>query len=140
MNNPGRILWPVLQGCQYQDDQQVDLELLIPQDLAFFEGHFEQMAIVPGVIQIHWAVYYARQYLMQNHHTDPRHGSSDVSDTHTSLGGFYQMQAIKFKSLLLPNAAIHLELRLTDDNNKLYFRYYSSDQEFSSGRLYFKTT
>ena len=96
----------------------VILTLSIPKDLAYFEGHFDKIPIVAGVVQIHWAVYYAQQYLGLN-------------------AVFKDMEAIKFKELLLAEQAFKLELNFSKTSQKLLFSYYSENTEYSSGRIYF---
>ncbi len=134
------ILFPEVISESFSNHSEVDLEICIPETLAFFDGHFDQIAIVPGVTQIHWAVHYACQYLGERVRHDPVNTSTELLAGQNCLQGFYQMQVVKFKSLILPNAVIHLGLHFTTAGNKLYFRYYSQDQEYSSGRLYFTTT
>jgi 3-hydroxymyristoyl/3-hydroxydecanoyl-(acyl carrier protein) dehydratase len=98
----------------------LDLELRIPEDLTYFSGHFPGKPIVPGVVQIHWAVHYARQ----------------------NLGirlPFRHMEAIKFKELILPGQRIALALRWFAHANKLEFTFRSENREHSSGRIYFQS-
>lgn len=104
-------------------DQQITADaalftLRIPKNLIYFDGHFEQIAVVPGVVQIHWAIDFARRQL-------------DLK------GVFSHMEAIKFKELLLPGQQLQLELRHFGPSNKLEFRYHATEDEYSSGRIYF---
>ncbi len=137
MNNQETILLPELKQVSALINNEIVLELFVPNNLAFLNGHFDRIAIVPGVTQIHWAIYYARNYLEK--HIDDDEDNSELIEGTSRLEDFYQMQVIKFKSLILPNTVINLSLRLSEENNKLYFRYFSQDQEFSSGRVYFKS-
>jgi 3-hydroxymyristoyl/3-hydroxydecanoyl-(acyl carrier protein) dehydratase len=135
MSKPDLTLFPVLKGTRQLDSNEVVLELFIPEELAYLNGHFDQIAIVPGVTQIHWAVYYAQQNF--NKLIDAHQLTNVLSAEQTPFDGFYEMQVIKFKSLIFPKTTINLNLRFIDDSKKLYFRFYSETQEFSSGRLYF---
>lgn len=94
------------------------LDLQIPEDLAYFAGHFPRVAVVPGVVQIHWAVHFARRHFPW-------------------LGVFQRMEAVKFKELLLPGQSPRLRLQGKPEKASLSFVYYSDDREYSSGRLYF---
>lgn len=102
---------------QTQADSAV-LALRIPADLTYFNGHFDEIAVVPGVVQIQWAVHYARQYL----------GLTRV---------FSHMESVKFKELLLPGQQLELALQYLPAANKLSFCYRSVSCEYSSGRIYF---
>ncbi len=94
------------------------LALRIPEGLAYFTGHFDKVPVVPGVAQIQWAVYFARQRLRAN-------------------GPFSHMEAVKFKELLLPGQRLELVLRYLGLACKLEFCYRSETAEYSSGRIYF---
>ncbi len=59
------ILFPDILG-EKPEAEGIVLALRIPEGLAYFSGHFDEVAIVPGVTQIQWAVHYARQYLALN--------------------------------------------------------------------------
>lgn len=94
------------------------LSLRIPEALAYFGGHFDEIAIVPGVVQIQWAVHYARQYLGLKQ-------------------SFSHMESVKFKELLRPGQQLELGLRYLEEARKLEFCYRSASSEYSSGRIYF---
>jgi 3-hydroxymyristoyl/3-hydroxydecanoyl-(acyl carrier protein) dehydratase len=111
------VLFPEILGKKRATDSIV-LALRIPGGLAYFAGHFDEIAVVPGVVQIQWAVHYARQYL----------GVARI---------FSQMEAIKFKELLLPGQCLDLSLCYYEAHCKLQFSYRSETTEYSSGRIYF---
>lgn len=93
-------------------------DLRIPESLAYFPGHFPDVPILPGVVQIHWAVHFAREKLGA---TLP----------------FQHMEVIKFKDLIRPGQILQLHLRYQARTGKLQFAYRAGAMEFSSGRIYF---
>jgi len=111
------ILFPEILG-EKQEAEGIILALRIPEDLAYFAGHFDEVSVVPGVAQIQWAVHYARQYLGLK-------------------GIFSHMEVVKFKELLLPGQRLNLSLCYQEAGCKLSFSYRSEATEFSSGRIYF---
>ena len=111
------VLFPEILG-EKRTTEGIVLALRIPEGLAYFTGHFDEIAVVPGVVQIQWAVHYARQYL-------------GVART------FSQMEVIKFKELLLPGQCLDLSLCYHEAHCKLQFSYRSETTEYSSGRIYF---
>jgi len=111
------VLLPELLGHDLLDDG-INLTLCIPENLTYFVGHFDQIPIVPGVVQIQWAVHYAHEYLG----LDKR---------------FSHMEAVKFKELLLSGEPLQLSLRYQSEAGKLVFCYRSESTEYSSGRIYF---
>jgi 3-hydroxymyristoyl/3-hydroxydecanoyl-(acyl carrier protein) dehydratase len=111
------VLLPELLGKKTESDSLV-LTLRIPETLAYFAGHFDTVPIVPGVVQIQWAVYYAGQYLALKR-------------------TFSHMDVVKFKELLLPGQHVNLSLSYLEAGSKLTFCYQSETTEYSSGRIYF---
>jgi len=111
------VLFPEILG-EKRATESIVLALRIPEGLAYFAGHFDEIAVVPGVVQIQWAVHYARQYL-------------------GVAGIFSQMEVIKFKELLLPGQYLDLNLCYHEAPCKLQFSYRSEITEYSSGRIYF---
>jgi 3-hydroxymyristoyl/3-hydroxydecanoyl-(acyl carrier protein) dehydratase len=112
------ILLPETLG-EHLGGDTLAIELRIPEDLVCFSGHFPGTPIVPGVVQIHWAVHYARQHLGVRL-------------------PFRHMEAIKFKELILPGQRLALALRWFAPANKLEFAFRSENREHSSGRIYFQ--
>jgi acyl-coenzyme A synthetase/AMP-(fatty) acid ligase len=96
--------------------RELRLRMEVPLDLAHFNGHFAQTPVVPGVVQIEWAMDLARRYL-----------SADL--------GFHGMEALKFQRLARPGDPLDLTLTWNPGRAKLYFEYRSSDQPCSSGRI-----
>lgn len=137
MSESEKICFPEPQQIISVSKLELQLNLLIPNELIYVKGHFEQLSIVPGVTQIHWAVHYARHCFSNTGNKVNAENSPNNSVNTPVFSGFYQMQAVKFKRLMTPECMVSLDLRVTDSFQKLYFQFYADDQEFSSGRLYF---
>ncbi len=101
------------------NSEQIALDLLVPADIVHFSGHFPGMAILPGVVQIDWAVRFTREYLMLS-------------------GEFSMMENIKFQALVLPDARLELTLTLDAAKGRLEFSFASSQRKHSTGRIVFK--
>ena len=111
-----RCLTPERLG-ERQEDDQWHLELGVPVDLAHFSGHFPQTPVLPGVVQIDWAISLARQ-LIKN--LPPR---------------FQGMEVLKFQQLARPGDRLQLTLRFDAQRSKLHFSYRNGDAPCSSGRI-----
>jgi len=94
------------------------IDLHVPAALEHFAGHFPGLPILPGVVQIHWATYFARAHL-------------PVS------GDFSLLENVKFQALLLPDARLELTLDWDPAKRRLEFSYANRDRKFSSGRIVF---
>ena len=95
---------------------RADIELYVPRSLEFFADHFPRLAILPGVVQVHWAVELAREHLGQQ-------------------GSFRGLRNLKFVNPVLPDTAVTLELEQAA--GELSFIYRAGEQPFSSGRVLF---
>ncbi len=99
-----------------KNDQTAILELTIPQNLFYFDGHFPNAPILPGVVQIDWAIHYGRQCF----------------DLPLYFRG---LQVLKFQRVIQPGMTITLELEYIVVKSTLSFRYYSQAGQHASGRV-----
>lgn len=110
-----QVKWPEIIEVE-KDDASVTLSCRLPRQLIYFDGHFEQQAILPGIVQVHWAERYGRQFF-------------NVS------GKFSHIEALKFQLLLLPDQIFSISLRYDAEKQKLLFSYFSETGTHSSGRI-----
>jgi 3-hydroxymyristoyl/3-hydroxydecanoyl-(acyl carrier protein) dehydratase len=109
---------PIVDG-QRIDAPSAELQLTVPHDLVYFRGHFSGAPIVPGVVQIKWAIELAGRYL----------GAG---------GTFAGMDALKFQHVMRPGINVTLSLRWVAHDGKLHFAYQSDGARYGSGRLRFR--
>lgn len=86
-------------------------------DLMWFRGHFPGKPIVPGVVQLHWAVGFSRAYYGIDH--SPQ-----------------QILRLKFKKIIVPPASIELTLTRVAETD-VRFGFTRNDDQFSLGLLRF---
>jgi acyl-coenzyme A synthetase/AMP-(fatty) acid ligase len=110
-----RIQGPELVGQQQVGDE-LQLELVVPLDLAHFTGHFPGTPILPGVVQVDWAITLGQRLMS----LPPR---------------FAGMEVLKFQQLVRPGDRISLTLRFDQGRGKLHFAYRNGDAACSSGRI-----
>jgi 3-hydroxymyristoyl/3-hydroxydecanoyl-(acyl carrier protein) dehydratase len=104
--------------ARHEADGRIELALEVQPDNAWFEGHFPQLAILPGVVQIGWAAHFAHEL----------HG----------LGpGVTSMDQIKFRRPILPGARITLTLKPDAVARKVRYEYKDAEFVYSSGALQF---
>ncbi len=103
--------------AQQEQDGEWQLQLQVPLDLAHFSGHFPQTPVLPGVVQIDWALQLAKQLMPQ------------------LPAVFAGMEVLKFQQLARPGDLLQLSLRFDPSRSKLYFAYRSGDAACSSGRI-----
>ncbi|WP_022947458.1 ApeI family dehydratase [Methylohalobius crimeensis] len=113
---PEPVVWPQIRGRE-RDGNSIVLGLRLPRELAYFEGHFEDCPILPGVVQIHWAgLLFLREF------------DADLV--------LQRMEVVKFKRLLVPEMEVTLQLDYDPERLRLAFHYRAGSVENSSGRLY----
>ncbi|WP_312997771.1 AMP-binding protein [Pseudomonas sp.] len=101
---------------QSASDGEWSLQLSVPPDLAYFSGHFPKAPVLPGVVQVEWALNLGRQWLKLD-------------------GAFAGMEVLKFQQLVRPGDEIQLHLRFDAERGKLYFAYRNDTATCSSGRI-----
>jgi acyl-coenzyme A synthetase/AMP-(fatty) acid ligase/3-hydroxymyristoyl/3-hydroxydecanoyl-(acyl carrier protein) dehydratase len=101
---------------QVETEGEWSLQLSVPPDLAYFSGHFPKAPVLPGVVQVEWALNLGRQLLNLS-------------------GPFAGMEVLKFQQLVRPGDEIQLHLRFDPERSKLYFAYRNDTATCSSGRI-----
>ena len=99
-----------------QDATRTLLELTVPADLLYFDGHFSVAPVLPGVVQVDWAIHYGREYL-------------------GLAPGFGGINALKFQQMIRPGHPVQLELAHDAAKAQLHFRYFSAAGAHASGRI-----
>jgi len=113
-------IWPEVLADNI-DENQIALQLLIPKDLDYFNGHFPGAPILAGVVQLHWAVEYAKKYF---------------SLTELEV---QNIEVLKFQVVIIPGQKLNLTLS-RKTNNKVLFSYASDKGQHASGRIVFEET
>jgi 3-hydroxymyristoyl/3-hydroxydecanoyl-(acyl carrier protein) dehydratase len=96
----------------------VTLRFQVSPALAYFSGHFDGCPILPGIVQVHWAIAYARRYF----------GLS---------AEFAGIENLKFQRLVRPGVTLDLALRHEPSRRRMYFSYNGSAAKYSSGIVTF---
>jgi acyl-coenzyme A synthetase/AMP-(fatty) acid ligase/3-hydroxymyristoyl/3-hydroxydecanoyl-(acyl carrier protein) dehydratase len=99
----------------------VVLDLHVTSDIAHFAGHFPGAALLPGVVQVDWAVHFARRHL-------------------PLTGSFSALETLKFLGVILPGTKLQLSLTWDAARQRLEFTYlaYATPQrKYSTGRILF---
>ena len=92
------------------------LLLHVPPDSPYFDGHFDKVSIVAGVVQLHWTELLARRYLGLQ-------------------GEFHGMRSLKFKDLIFAGTQLTLEMSYCRESKELKFHYESDTGRHSEGTL-----
>lgn len=99
------------QGC-------LSLRFLVPENTSYFEGHFPGCPVLPGVVQVGWAIEFARLHIPFS-------------------ARFRALAAVKFTRVIQPNAHVTLRLAVDAQQRTLSFDYSDSGVPCSSGRVLF---
>ena len=95
---------------------QAEFTISLPQNLLYFQGHFPKEPILPGVVQIHWAMLWGKRLL-------------------DSSKKFIGMSQIKFHMPAKPGDELDVLLDWNPEKSLLCFRYSLSKNVVSSGRI-----
>jgi 3-hydroxymyristoyl/3-hydroxydecanoyl-(acyl carrier protein) dehydratase len=119
-NNDLVKIWPEVLA-ENVDNDLVELQLHIPFDLDYFQGHFPNAPILAGVVQLHWAVEYCKQ---------------KFSLTELEVKN---VEVLKFQVVIIPGQKLNLALT-RKTVNKVLFSYTSEKGQHASGRIVFEDT
>lgn len=107
---------PRIQRVEQCTADSVILWLQVDPGLNVFGGHFDRLPVLPGIVQLHWALVLCGEHLR-------RINAHDISHIDT----------LKFQQVIQPGAELTLALTLSD--RRLDFRFSSSGGDHSSGRV-----
>jgi 3-hydroxymyristoyl/3-hydroxydecanoyl-(acyl carrier protein) dehydratase len=103
--------------AQKATESSLCLVLNIDTELDWFRGHFPGTPVLPGIVQLHWAVVLAKEHF-------------------AIVGEPCDILRLKFKSVVVP--PIEIELSLSRKNaTDIDFACTSSEHQHSEGRLRF---
>jgi 3-hydroxymyristoyl/3-hydroxydecanoyl-(acyl carrier protein) dehydratase len=99
-----------------QREKSLTLTLALPDGLFYFRGHFDEAPLLPGVVQIDWAIRFA--------------------EAHFSLiPSPYRIEALKFFNVITTGRELSLTLTYDAAILRLQFEYDVAGQKCSSGRV-----
>ena len=97
----------------------VIIQLDIPENLYYFQGHFPAAPVLPGVVMTHWVM----EYLTEHYGVD--------------ADNFSGLSALKFQIIIRPNYQLTLALKKINDK-KYSFSYSSIHGQHASGKVLFE--
>jgi acyl-coenzyme A synthetase/AMP-(fatty) acid ligase/3-hydroxymyristoyl/3-hydroxydecanoyl-(acyl carrier protein) dehydratase len=116
-DQPARPRLPMMRVIE-ADAGRVLLELSAPASLLYFDGHFAGAPVLPGVVQVDWAIFYGR--------------------IHFALAPVFQgIRTLKFHKVIQPGDVVRLELIHDSAKSSLNFRYFSDAVTYAGGRILF---
>ena len=101
-----------------RSDSTATVQLALDPSLRVFDGHFPQVAVLPGVAQVDWAIRLGRQVFAM----PPR---------------FLRMDTVKFQQLARPGDVLLLQLDWDAARAVLGFRFSSDHGVHASGKVLF---
>jgi 3-hydroxymyristoyl/3-hydroxydecanoyl-(acyl carrier protein) dehydratase len=102
---------------QTSGPMRLEYLLNISSDIVFFQGHFPGFPILPGFIQVGWAIELAKPLAPE--------------------GSFVSVRRLKFMRPITCDRKVLLTLSLSDDHTQVKFKYFNELFGFSSGRILF---
>ena len=108
--------WPITLEQQLSE-HGLSIRVQVPKALRWFEGHFPQQPVLPGVVQLWWAEAAARKRF-------------PVFDQ-----GF-QVKSLKFNRMILPDSEVTLSLAADEPTSRIRFQWTQDGDTCSSGSFY----
>lgn len=111
-------LLPEILATHEDGPSRLVLTLHVQPALDYFEGHFPGLPLLPGVVQVDWAVKFGKAHLQVQ-------------------GDFVSLDNLKFQSMIFPGTTVTLTLEWQGESGRLHFDYRQGEQPLSSGRICF---
>jgi 3-hydroxymyristoyl/3-hydroxydecanoyl-(acyl carrier protein) dehydratase len=109
---------PEIEALERSNDR-LSLRFTVSPTLPYFEGHFAEVSVLPGVVQVGWAIEFARIHIPFS-------------------ARFRSLAAVKFTRVIQPHASVALDLVANAARHELSFEYRCGDAACSSGRILFQ--
>ena len=97
------------------------LRLRVSPELEYFSGHFPGQPILPGVVQVNWAIQLGGEYFA------------------LPLKHFSGLKALKFTAPVTPGMVVELQLDWLAAKQQLNFCYSQGKRRFATGQVQFST-
>ena len=107
--------YPDIINIEQATPTSATLNLFIPNDVVFFQGHFPARLVLPGVVQIDWVIFFAQKYFCVALQRPPR------------------MEHVKFTNIIKPETKLFLTMQL--DGSALSFKYFADQVIYSVGKI-----
>ncbi len=101
------------------DTNRAEFQIRVPADLLYLQGHFPGEPVLPGVVQVHWAIELA-------------------SERFAVKPDFRSIEGLKFHRVIGPETTLSLVIEYDAAAGKIRFSYTSGDDTYSQGRVLFE--
>ncbi|MDR1709865.1 MAG: AMP-binding protein [Candidatus Accumulibacter sp.] len=108
-------LLPTVLRAESDGLRRARIELRVGAEIAHFAGHFPGAPILPGIVQVDWAIRFAREHLPLR-------------------GAFSALENLKFLALVRPGDALLLTLDWDPEARRLDFSYTRAGRKTAAGR------
>jgi len=102
------------------ENNSATFHLEVPEELAYLEGHFSEMAVVPGIVQLHWVVNFVKKIW-------------------GIPGELIEANQIKFSKLMHPKDSVDLKIEHDFKKSLIKYSYRHEDICYSSGQFKYST-
>lgn len=113
--------WPQLDRF-LKEEQLATVSVHVSQNISWFAGHFPEQAVLPGVVQVHWAVALAKIMF-----------KDALADN-----CFKAVNNLKFKTMIMPEQQVDIVLQYKPEKNWVSVSYQQGNDVFSSATLVFR--
>lgn len=92
--------------------------IFLPENLLYFDGHFDEMPMLPGVVQVNWAI--------------------ELAQAHLNIAEDFQaIDSLKFMKIISPDSTVDIIGQYDTARNIFEFSYVAGETKHSTGKVRF---
>ncbi|MDR0677951.1 MAG: hypothetical protein LBF44_00250 [Holosporaceae bacterium] len=110
------VQYPTISENFVKTSDKLELALFFPKNAIFFQGHFENFPVLPGVVQLHYVICFIKKYFQEDFFIK-------------------NFEKVKFLKIIIPERTVFLKLNKNQENHFSFSFETENGETYSSGKV-----